>query len=257
MIGFNDAAHLNVVICRVDFEYLMRCFNILVLWHRWSPFSTLLYTVCPPVSTPCTLDFNHSNALVPSVYMYVCIYVFSLRCRKAERRMNVLKRQTDECTLKKETTLHHMEAVLSVAEHISKERDQLLHMVLMLMTLNTLYFMSRMYIWRSLTRSHDTAKSWISHMTSILTPSHIVLKCLQPFRFHQLHILSLLYQNDRSRPEIKCWIDALSPAGITNLYLRGHLSAVQVFDKCKTFLCFLLLVFSSSAGEERIHQQGC
>lgn len=54
----------------------------------------------------------------------------------------MLKRQTDECTLKKETTLHHMEAVLSVAEHISKERDQLLHMVLMLMILNTLYFMS-------------------------------------------------------------------------------------------------------------------
>lgn len=33
-----------------------------------------------------------------------------------------------------------MEAVLSVVEHISKERDQLLHMVLMLIIINTLFF---------------------------------------------------------------------------------------------------------------------
>lgn len=49
--------------------------------------------------------------------------------------MSALKRQTEECALKKETTLHHMEAVLSVVENISKERDQLLHMVLMLLIL--------------------------------------------------------------------------------------------------------------------------
>ncbi|CAG03080.1 unnamed protein product, partial [Tetraodon nigroviridis] len=47
--------------------------------------------------------------------------------REAERKMSALKRQTEECALKKETTLHHMEAVLSVVENISKERDQLLH----------------------------------------------------------------------------------------------------------------------------------
>lgn len=43
--------------------------------------------------------------------------------------MMALKRHTDECALKKEATLHHMEAVLSVAENVSQERDQLLHMV--------------------------------------------------------------------------------------------------------------------------------
>lgn len=46
-----------------------------------------------------------------------------------------MQRQTEECTLKRETTLHHMEAVLAVVENISKERDQLLHMVLMLLVL--------------------------------------------------------------------------------------------------------------------------
>lgn len=55
--------------------------------------------------------------------------VFFLSCRKAERRLSVLKRQKDECAFKEENTLHHMEAVLSVVEHISKERDQLLQMV--------------------------------------------------------------------------------------------------------------------------------
>lgn len=51
-------------------------------------------------------------------------------------KMNALKRQAEECALKKEATLHHMEAVLSVVENISKERDQLLHMVLMLLVLH-------------------------------------------------------------------------------------------------------------------------
>lgn len=43
--------------------------------------------------------------------------------------MSVLKRQKEECVLKEEKTRHYMGAVLSAAEHISKERDQLLHMV--------------------------------------------------------------------------------------------------------------------------------
>ncbi|XP_059210588.1 centrosomal protein of 89 kDa [Centropristis striata] len=48
--------------------------------------------------------------------------------RKAERRMSVLKREKDECVLKEEKTRHYMGAVISVAEHISQERDQLLNM---------------------------------------------------------------------------------------------------------------------------------
>lgn len=58
-----------------------------------------------------------------------CSNPWSLSPRKAERRMSVLKRQKEECILKEEKTLHYMGAVLSAAEHISKERDQLLHMV--------------------------------------------------------------------------------------------------------------------------------
>ncbi|XP_070826666.1 centrosomal protein of 89 kDa isoform X1 [Chaetodon trifascialis] len=48
--------------------------------------------------------------------------------RKAERRMSVLKRQKEECLLKEEKTRDYMGAVISVAEHISQERDQLLQM---------------------------------------------------------------------------------------------------------------------------------
>ncbi|XP_071344372.1 centrosomal protein of 89 kDa isoform X2 [Trachinotus anak] len=48
--------------------------------------------------------------------------------RKAERKMSVLKRQKEECMLKEEKIRHYLGAVISVAEHISKERDQLLHM---------------------------------------------------------------------------------------------------------------------------------
>ncbi|XP_060898309.1 centrosomal protein of 89 kDa isoform X1 [Labrus mixtus] len=48
--------------------------------------------------------------------------------RKAERRMSVLKKQKDECVLKEENTRHYMGAVISVAEHVSRERDQLLQM---------------------------------------------------------------------------------------------------------------------------------
>ncbi|XP_073320959.1 centrosomal protein of 89 kDa [Pagrus major] len=48
--------------------------------------------------------------------------------RKAERRMSVLKQQKEECALKEEKTRHYMDAVISVAEHVSQERDQLLQM---------------------------------------------------------------------------------------------------------------------------------
>uniref|UniRef100_UPI0037E7A0F6 centrosomal protein of 89 kDa n=1 Tax=Semicossyphus pulcher TaxID=241346 RepID=UPI0037E7A0F6 len=48
--------------------------------------------------------------------------------RKAESRMSVMKRQKEECVLKEEKTREYMGAVISVAEHVSKERDQLLQM---------------------------------------------------------------------------------------------------------------------------------
>lgn len=54
----------------------------------------------------------------------------SSSCRKAERRVSVLKREKEECVLKEEKTRHYMGAVLSVAGHISLQRDQLLQMVL-------------------------------------------------------------------------------------------------------------------------------
>uniref|UniRef100_A0A3Q3LRG4 Centrosomal protein 89 n=1 Tax=Mastacembelus armatus TaxID=205130 RepID=A0A3Q3LRG4_9TELE len=48
--------------------------------------------------------------------------------RKAERRISVLKQQKKECALKEQKTRHYLGTVTSVAEHISQERDQLLHM---------------------------------------------------------------------------------------------------------------------------------
>ncbi|KAF3833113.1 hypothetical protein F7725_026778 [Dissostichus mawsoni] len=52
--------------------------------------------------------------------------------RKAERKMSVLKRQKEECVVKEERTRHYMGAVISVAEHISQERDQLIKMASLL-----------------------------------------------------------------------------------------------------------------------------
>ncbi|XP_034041095.1 centrosomal protein of 89 kDa isoform X2 [Thalassophryne amazonica] len=48
--------------------------------------------------------------------------------RKAERRLSELKRQKEVCALKEENTRHYLSEVVSVAEYISQERDQLLHM---------------------------------------------------------------------------------------------------------------------------------
>ncbi|XP_071391198.1 centrosomal protein of 89 kDa [Centroberyx affinis] len=48
--------------------------------------------------------------------------------RKAERRMSALKQQKEECVLKEVKTHHYLGAVVSVAEQISQERDQLVHM---------------------------------------------------------------------------------------------------------------------------------
>lgn len=43
--------------------------------------------------------------------------------------MSLLKQQKDECAMKEENTRHYMGAVISVAEHVSQERDKLLQMV--------------------------------------------------------------------------------------------------------------------------------
>ncbi|XP_039994276.1 centrosomal protein of 89 kDa isoform X3 [Xiphias gladius] len=48
--------------------------------------------------------------------------------RKAERRMSVLKQQKEDCVLKEEKTRHYLGAVISVADLVSQERDQLLQM---------------------------------------------------------------------------------------------------------------------------------
>lgn len=47
--------------------------------------------------------------------------------------MSMLKQQKEECVLKEEKTRHYLGAVISVAEHISQERDQLLQMVLLML----------------------------------------------------------------------------------------------------------------------------
>lgn len=67
-----------------------------------------------------------------------------------------------------------MEAVLSVVEHISKERDQLLHMVRMLIILNTLFFTWHVYIFMLFTPTYGTAKNLdISHGLNI----HTIIYC--------------------------------------------------------------------------------
>lgn len=55
--------------------------------------------------------------------------------RKAERRTSTLKREKEDWMLQEEQTRHYLGAVMSVAEHISKERDQLLHVVLLMLLL--------------------------------------------------------------------------------------------------------------------------
>ncbi|XP_061670837.1 centrosomal protein of 89 kDa [Syngnathoides biaculeatus] len=48
--------------------------------------------------------------------------------RRTERHLIALKQQKEECVLKEGKTRTYLEAVVSVADHISQERDQLLHM---------------------------------------------------------------------------------------------------------------------------------
>ncbi|XP_057709840.1 centrosomal protein of 89 kDa [Corythoichthys intestinalis] len=48
--------------------------------------------------------------------------------RKMKRRLSALKQQKDECMMKEGKTRSYLEAVVSVADRISEERDQLLHM---------------------------------------------------------------------------------------------------------------------------------
>ncbi|XP_077480958.1 centrosomal protein of 89 kDa [Stigmatopora argus] len=48
--------------------------------------------------------------------------------RKMKRRLSTLKRQKDECLLKEGKTRIYLDTVVSVADRITEERDQLLHM---------------------------------------------------------------------------------------------------------------------------------
>uniref|UniRef100_A0A3Q2Z212 Centrosomal protein 89 n=1 Tax=Hippocampus comes TaxID=109280 RepID=A0A3Q2Z212_HIPCM len=48
--------------------------------------------------------------------------------RRTKRHLNALKQQKDECVLKEGKTRTYLEAVVSVADRISLERDQLVHM---------------------------------------------------------------------------------------------------------------------------------
>ncbi|XP_049573027.1 centrosomal protein of 89 kDa isoform X1 [Syngnathus scovelli] len=48
--------------------------------------------------------------------------------RRTEKRLSALKQQKDECVLKEGKTRTYLEAVVSVADRISQERDQLVHM---------------------------------------------------------------------------------------------------------------------------------
>lgn len=63
--------------------------------------------------------------------------------RKAERRMSFLERQKDECVLEEGKTRHYLGAVISLAQHISQERDQLLYTVLLTQQNHFLFFMVR------------------------------------------------------------------------------------------------------------------
>lgn len=54
--------------------------------------------------------------------------------------MSVLKQQKEDFMLKEEKIRHYLGAVISVAEHISRERDQLLHMVLLMTLIMQNYF---------------------------------------------------------------------------------------------------------------------
>lgn len=92
---------------------------------------------------PSPLNFLSVSLVFLSPYLFspsLSLILFDLffspvspSSRKAERRMSVLKRQKEECVLKEENTRHYMGAVISVAEHISQERDQLLQMVLLIL----------------------------------------------------------------------------------------------------------------------------
>ncbi|KAF0043557.1 hypothetical protein F2P81_004894 [Scophthalmus maximus] len=62
--------------------------------------------------------------------------------RKAERRMSFLERQKDECVLEEGKTRHYLGAVISLAQHISQERDQLLYTVLLTQQNHFLFFMA-------------------------------------------------------------------------------------------------------------------
>lgn len=98
---------------------------------------TSLGSICPSVFC---LFSDHNLPLSIFSSLSLQLYYSLLSClrhfRQAERRMTVLKQQKDECVLKEEKTRQYMGAVLAAAEHISKERDQLLQMVPLVLLLH-------------------------------------------------------------------------------------------------------------------------
>ncbi|XP_055011019.1 centrosomal protein of 89 kDa isoform X2 [Boleophthalmus pectinirostris] len=72
------------------------------------------------------LDKENLSTAIKSLQME--LKISKQAYRKAEGRLSLLKHEKAESVLKEEKTRHYLGAVVSVAEHISLERDQLLHM---------------------------------------------------------------------------------------------------------------------------------
>ena len=100
------------------FLFLKPCVLFVFFYLCLFPFNLNRFILSPCFSPHIWLFFSFypSSAVSPSI-------------RKAERKMSMLKKQREECVLKEEKTRHYLGAVISVAENISKERDQLIHMV--------------------------------------------------------------------------------------------------------------------------------
>ncbi|KAM9408319.1 centrosomal protein of 89 kDa [Pholidichthys leucotaenia] len=73
------------------------------------------------------LTMDKANLAAHVKKMEAKLELYQQANRKAERRMNMLKQQKEDCVLKEEKIRLYLGAVISVAENISQERDQLLH----------------------------------------------------------------------------------------------------------------------------------
>lgn len=100
-----------------------------------------------------------------------------------------MKQQKEDCVLKEEKTRHYLEAVISVAEHISRERDQLLHMVIVMLPI----------LWNDFGFSDCTNGSTINTPGTVQQVQYILDHC------HFYHCT-----------EIHCISDTAEKAGITH-----------------------------------------